>query len=152
MSSSITIKMGDLETTLENMISSLSAESIEKMKKSAAKAARYGTSKVKEEANNVKVGTGKYAHEGLIKTGKYAKSWQSKKVNETAISIEYNVYSKKYYMLTHLLEFGHEKVLWGKRMAGQRVRGYPHIEPAERATANEFQKYVLTEMERYDSF
>lgn len=59
------------------------------------------------------------------RTGKYAKSWTSKKTKETSHSLEMTVHSKNRYQLAHLLEKGHAK------RGGGRVSGRPHIAPAE---------------------
>lgn len=59
------------------------------------------------------------------RTGKYAKSWATKKTEEVNHRLVITVYSKKFYRLTHLLENGH--VLRG----GGRTRAEPHIKPAE---------------------
>ena len=72
------------------------------------------------------------------RTGKYAKSWASKKTKETSDSIEYTVHSKNRYQLAHLLENGHAK------RGGGRVRAIPHIAPAE--TAGEEQ--LIRDIER----
>ena len=72
------------------------------------------------------------------RTGKYAKSWASKKTKETSDSIEYTVHSKTRYQLAHLLENGHA------RRGGGRVRAIPHIAPAE--TAGEEQ--LIRDIER----
>ena len=61
--------------------------------------------------------------------GKYKKSWKKKQARLTATESEITVYSTKY-QLTHLLEYGHEKWLWGN-YTGDRVRAFPHIRPAE---------------------
>ena len=60
-----------------------------------------------------------------VRTGRYAKSWQSKTTAESYSDIEVTVYSPKRYMLAHLLEHGHA------RRGGGRVRAIPHIKPAE---------------------
>lgn len=60
-----------------------------------------------------------------VRTGKYAKSWQSKTTAESSTDIEVTVYSPSRYMLAHLLENGHAK------RGGGRVRAIPHIKPAE---------------------
>ena len=60
-----------------------------------------------------------------VRTGRYAKSWQSKTTAESYSDIEVTVYSPKRYMLAHLLEHGHAK------RGGGRVRAIPHIKPAE---------------------
>ena len=61
--------------------------------------------------------------------GKYKKSWKKKQARLTATESEITVYSTKY-QLTHLLEYGHEKWLWGNYTV-DRVRAFPHIRPAE---------------------
>ena len=58
-------------------------------------------------------------------TGKYAKSWATKKIGENSHSLEMTVHSKNRYQLAHLLEKGHAK------RGGGRVSGKPHIAPAE---------------------
>lgn len=60
------------------------------------------------------------------RTGKYAKSWTSKKTVETGHSLEMVVHSKDRYQIAHLLENGHAK------RGGGRVEGKPHIAPAEK--------------------
>ena len=60
-----------------------------------------------------------------VRTGRYAKSWQSKTTAESYSDIEVTVYSPKRYMLAHLLEHGHAK------RGGGRVKAIPHIKPAE---------------------
>ncbi|HRR77842.1 MAG TPA: HK97 gp10 family phage protein [Ruminococcus sp.] len=59
------------------------------------------------------------------RTGRYAKSWASKKTKENAHSLEMTVHSKDRYQLAHLLEKGHAK------RGGGRVEGKAHIAPAE---------------------
>ena len=58
-------------------------------------------------------------------TGKYAKSWATKKTGENSHSLKMTVHSKNRYQLAHLLEKGHAK------RGGGRVSGKPHIAPAE---------------------
>lgn len=60
------------------------------------------------------------------KTGKYKKSWTTRKTKENSHSLEITVHSKNRYQLAHLLENGHAK------RGGGRVEGKPHIAPAEK--------------------
>jgi len=60
-----------------------------------------------------------------VRTGKYKKSWTTKKVAENSNSITIVVHSKDRYQIAHLLEHGHAK------RGGGRVNGTPHIAPAE---------------------
>ena len=59
------------------------------------------------------------------RTGKYKKSWATKKTAETSNSLTMTVHSKNRYQLAHLLENGHAK------RGGGRVAAIPHIAPAE---------------------
>ena len=60
-----------------------------------------------------------------VKTGRYAKSWTTKKTKESSTRLEVTVYSPSRYMLAHLLEHGHAL------RNGGRARAFPHIAPAE---------------------
>ena len=59
------------------------------------------------------------------RTGRYAKSWATKKTKENSHSLEMTVHSKDRYQIAHLLEHGHAK------RNGGRVAARPHIESAE---------------------
>ena len=59
------------------------------------------------------------------RTGRYAKSWTTKKTKENSHSLEMTVHSKNRYQIAHLLEHGHAK------RGGGRVAAIPHIAPAE---------------------
>ena len=72
------------------------------------------------------------------RTGKYAKSWRTKKTMETSTSLQVTVYSPTKYMLAHLLEHGHAK------RNGGRVKAIPHIAPAEEVGEEE----LMQEIER----
>lgn len=64
------------------------------------------------------------------KNGHYADDWKKKIIFQSGDEIVYTVYNKRHYQLTHLLEYGHEKWLWGNYTGG-RVKPIPHIRPAE---------------------
>ena len=69
-------------------------------------------------------------------TGKYAKSWATKKTGENSHSLEMTVHSKNRYQLAHLLEKGHAK------RGGGRVSGKPHIAPAEENGVQLFEELI----------
>ena len=72
-----------------------------------------------------------------IKSGKYAKSWRTKKTKETSRALEVTVYSPSRYMLAHLLEHGHAK------RGGGRTRAFPHIAPAEEAGEKQLEADII---------
>ena len=71
-----------------------------------------------------------------VKTGRYAKSWRTKKTKETSTELEVTVYSPSRYMLAHLLEHGHAK------RNGGRVRAIPHIAPAGEAAEEQLMRDI----------
>ena len=72
-----------------------------------------------------------------VRTGKYARSWTSRKTKETATALQVTVYSPSHYMLAHLLEHGHAK------RNGGRVRAIPHIAPAEAAGEEQLTQEIM---------
>ena len=72
-----------------------------------------------------------------VRTGKYARSWTSRKTKETATALQVTVYSPSRYMLAHLLEHGHAK------RNGGRVRAIPHIAPAEAAGEEQLTQEII---------
>ena len=74
------------------------------------------------------------------RTGKYAKSWTTKKVKENSHSLEITVHSKDRYRIAHLLEKGHAK------RGGGRVAAIPHIAPAEENGADLLESLIEKEL------
>lgn len=60
-----------------------------------------------------------------VKTGRYKRSWTTKKTKENSHTLQMTVHSKNRYQIAHLLEHGHAK------RGGGRVAAIPHIAPAE---------------------
>ena len=75
------------------------------------------------------------------RSGKYRKGW-SVTYDETRYSLKAIVHNKLY-QLTHLLESGHAKVLWG-RVTGEDVQGFPHISKVN----DEVQEKLIEEIGR----
>ena len=78
---------------------------------------------------------------GGFKGTKYRSGW-SVTFNQLRFGLEAIVHNKVY-MLTHLLESGHAKWLWG-RDTGEEVQAFPHIE----AVNEEAQKMLEEEITR----
>ena len=108
------------------------AEQLEEYSKLSAEVVKTAVTKA---GNSVKKDIGANAP---VKTGKYAKSWRTKKTKETSTELEVTVYSPTRYMLAHLLEPGHAK------RNGGRVRASPHIAPAEEAA----EQQLMADIER----
>ncbi len=70
------------------------------------------------------------------RTGKYGKSWTTKKTAEKSQSLQIVVHSKNRYQIAHLLEHGHAK------RNGGRVEAQPHIAPAEEHGAENFDELL----------
>ena len=75
-----------------------------------------------------------------VRTGKYAKSWTTKKTAENSHKLEMVVHSKDRYQIAHLLEKGHAK------RNGGRVEGKPHIAPAEEHGENLLESLIRKEL------
>lgn len=100
--------MGELEAYSEEALDRL-AESFKQIVEEAAKRLRQSSPQ---------------------RTGGYAKSW-TKKVARSEHVVTARAYNRKFYNLTHLLEFGHAKA------GGGRVAGAPHIEPVQEWAGDE---------------
>ncbi len=75
-----------------------------------------------------------------VKSGRYKKSWTTKKVKENSHSLEITVHSKDRYQIAHLLEKGHAK------RGGGRVAAIPHIAPAEENGADLLESLIEKEL------
>ena len=72
-----------------------------------------------------------------VRSGRYAKSWTTKRTWESSTALEVTVYSPSRYMLAHLLEHGHAK------RGGGRVRAIPHIAPAEAVGEEQLEQDIM---------
>ena len=77
------------------------------------------------------------------RTGKYRKNWRFKVEHIARYYAMAVVFNYKYYPLTHLLESGHSKWLWG-RDTGEDVQAFPHIGQVQ----EEADRKIMEEVER----
>ena len=75
------------------------------------------------------------------RSGKYRRGW-TVTFNQLRYGLEATVHNRMY-MLTHLLESGHAKWLWGKD-TGEQVQAFPHIAEVN----EEAQKMLQEEIKR----
>ena len=75
------------------------------------------------------------------RSGKYRRGW-TVTFNQLRYGLEATVHNRVY-MLTHLLESGHAKWLWGKD-TGEQVQAFPHIAEVN----EEAQKMLQEEIKR----
>ena len=82
---------------------------------------------VAKEAEEALKQVNKFAPNGHV-TGAYSKDWDLMIEPVKRYMRRYVVYNVDHYQLTHLLESGHAKFLWGRDTGGS-VQGYEHIKP-----------------------
>ena len=75
-----------------------------------------------------------------VKSGRYKRSWTTKKTKENSHTLEMTVHSKDRYQIAHLLEHGHAK------RSGGRVAAIPHIAPAEANGADMLETLIRKEL------
>lgn len=123
-----TVRVDELADTVMKGLKEYAKLATEDMKKNVSKAARTVRKKISETAPK--------------DTGEYAKSWASKKTEESANSIQYTVHSKNRYRLAHLLEKGYAK------RGGGRVQARPHIAPAEQKGAEQLVRDIERDLKK----
>ena len=83
-----------------------------------------------------KIGAQKLKSSSPKNQGKYAKSWNWKKIGAPLGHAQYTVYNAKHYRLTHLLENGH--LIRNQNGTYGRTKAIPHIKPVELIVQDEF--------------
>ena len=73
-------------------------------------------------------------------SGKYRKGWKVT-FTELRYGLEATVHNKVY-QLTHLLESGHAKWLWGKD-TGETVQAFPHIENVNKEAQRKLEEEIV---------
>lgn len=107
------ISVDDFTSEVTKIFKTWSDEAVEKVNDAVKDVAE-------ESRDELKVGGG-----FKDRSGKYRKGWKIT-FNELRYGLEATVHNKVY-PLTHLLESGHAKWLWGKE-TGEEVQAFPHIE------------------------
>lgn len=74
------------------------------------------------------------------RSGKYRKGWKVT-FTELRYGLEATVHNKVY-QLTHLLESGHAKWLWGRNTGGT-VQAFPHIEKVNEEAQRKLQEEIV---------
>ena len=116
------VEIGGLAAAIMEQLEEYADLTTEGMKKAVTEAGKTVRKEIKASAPS--------------RTGKYAKSWQSKKTAESASSLEVTVYSPSKYRLAHLLEHGHAK------RGGGRTAAIPHIAPAEQKGIEQLERDI----------
>lgn len=116
------VKIGNLASTIIDGLEEYKNLITEEMKEACKDSSDLAKKEIKANASK--------------RTGKYKKSWTSRKTKETATSVNYSVHSPRLYRIAHLLENGHAK------RNGGRVLGRPHIKPAEEKAVNNLEKKI----------
>lgn len=111
----------DLEREIQKSLEEYGSKLRESVEKSAEKISKRTVQELKSKSPKRK--------------GNYAKSWTVKK-NEEAGYHSFVVHNKEHYRLTHLLEYGHQKI------NGGRTKAIPHIKDVEEQAIRDFEKEV----------
>lgn len=126
------IKIDELGTEIAKLMSEYAVDVAADMKAEAKEVASKAVKELK-----VTSPEGEGSHKGHYKDG-----WTKKTESENATSIGIRIYNRKKPGLTHLLENGHAK------RGGGRVNGIPHIAPAEKKAAEEYEKRLKARLSK----
>ena len=117
------VQIDDLASTVMKALEEYSAESTQILMEETEKSAKECAKDINQNAKSSFGGT------------KYSKSWKSKQTYKGKEDVRYTVYSTVY-QLTHLLEYGHRKFIYGHN-TGEYVDGKSHIRPAEQEVSEQ---------------
>lgn len=123
---------GSVEVQVREILETYNKEVKVATENAARKTARKAASMLRATSPRMKGGK---------KSGKYAKGWTFKKLDENTIV----VYNRTDYMLTHLLEFGHA-VHNQYGATGKRAGAQPHIKPVEEWAIEAFPEKIEQEL------
>lgn len=118
------IKVDNLSAEIARLMAEYASDVSADMKAEARTVAREAVKELKQTSPE---GDGS-------RKGHYKDGWTSNVESENAVSIGITVHNKKKPGLTHLLENGHAK------RGGGRTKAFPHIGPAEKQAAENYEK------------
>jgi hypothetical protein len=124
--SSVTINPEQLEATIQGMLSQIPQKVDNIIEESAKKVSKEAVKQLRAKSP---VG------EGTPKSGRYAKGWAVKKQGKSTF-----IWNKTDYMLTHLLENGHDVIVHGKKVG--HYDGKEHIADVERQVIEDMTEEV----------
>ena len=133
-----TIKPVDLTATVDKLLAEYGDEVFDVM----GDAIKETSEKAMNELRSVK----HFSSKGNP-SGDYSKSWTYEQKKVGRLKEKSTVYNEEHYRLTHLLESGHSKVLWGRR-TGESVQAYPHIKPVNDEAQENLVRFVEEGIER----
>lgn len=85
---------------------------------------------------------------GIKGTGAYRDSWHAEIESKSDTETVYRVYAKApYYRLTHLLEHGHRKWVYGHD-TGETAKAFAHIGPAVRDMKKQFAEKLKVKLSK----
>ena len=129
------IQTQDLQTAVSEILDTYRDEVKEKIRDSARECAEDGKKKLQEVRMPSASESGSATPSNRREWKAYSGSW-SVTDKSTTTEADFVVHNKKFYRLTHLLEYGHAT------HNGSRTRAFKHIQPVEEEVSEEFEKKV----------
>lgn len=130
------IKLSDFESTLKDELKNLNTEMGLVIEVETKRVAKEAVQKLKDTSPVRQTKHG----------GRYAASWTYRKSQLDSVgnmTSVYQVYNRKHYRLTHLLEFGH--II---HQTGERTREFPHIYPVNKWIEEELPERIKKGVEK----
>lgn len=122
------VSANDFSGAVTNILKDWSADVLEETNEAVKEVATEARDELKVEGNFEN------------RSGKYRKGWKVT-FTELRYGLEATVHNKVY-QLTHLLESGHAKWLWG-RDTGETVQAFPHIEKVNEEAQRKLEEEIV---------
>lgn len=122
------VSVNDFSGAVTNILKDWSADVLEETNEAVKEVATEARDELKVEGNFEN------------RSGKYRKGWRVT-FTELRYGLEATVHNKVY-QLTHLLESGHAKWLWGRDTGGT-VQAFPHIEKVNEEAQRKLEEEIV---------